>query len=74
MPSIISINVNGLNDKAKAETIFHNLNNNRPDIVLMQETHLNNNTKSLIISDNRWKGTKQKFTQFTPTILQVLAL
>ncbi len=58
MPSIISINVNGLNDQTKAETIFHNLNNDKPDIVFMQETHLNDNTKSLIISDNRWKGTK----------------
>ena len=58
MISLISINVNGLNDKAKAEAIFHNLNNDKPDIVFLQETHLNDNTKSLIISDNRWKGTK----------------
>ncbi len=51
MPSFISVNVNDLNDKVKAEVIFHNINDDKPDIVFFQETHLNDYTKTSIISN-----------------------
>ena len=49
-----SINVNGLNDIIKCDTIFHKIRNSRQDIIFLQETHLTDISKNNIVNKTRW--------------------
>ena len=41
MACVVSVNVNGLNDPCRSDLILHHLYSLKPDILFLQETHLN---------------------------------
>ena len=52
--SILSLNINGLNDNKKRNDLFEQLNNKNIDIILLQETH---STKQIIENwQKEWSG------------------
>ena len=53
--SLLSLNVNGLKDKKKRQTLFQWIKDNNVDICLLQETHCCTLSESRLYS-NEWGG------------------